>query len=189
VLGCYYGRFSVDLLPLFLRAFQKLRQATISSIMSDRLSARLSFCLSAYNNSSPTGRILMKFDIQAFFFRKYIGKIQVSLHSVKNNGYCTWRCYHIYDNISLNSSSNEKYFKQICRENRNTHFKLNKLFFKFVPFIRQYGSIWSSQWGRKRCHSMVHTRCMLDKESYMHAHAQDLVHPHAFTRKHIQANV
>ena len=43
-----------------LDAFGKLRRATISFVMSVRLSA----C----NNSAPTGRIFMEFDI----FRKYI---------------------------------------------------------------------------------------------------------------------
>jgi hypothetical protein len=39
-------------------AFAKLRKATVSIV---------SVCASAWNNSTPTGRILMKFDIQAFF--------------------------------------------------------------------------------------------------------------------------
>ena len=39
------------------------------------------------------------------FVRKYVKKTQVSLTS-KNTGYFTWRCFHIYDNISLNSSQN-----------------------------------------------------------------------------------
>ena len=35
---------------------------------------------------------------------KYIEKIQDSLHSNKNSGYCAWRPIHIYDHISLTSS-------------------------------------------------------------------------------------
>jgi hypothetical protein len=55
------------------------------------------------NNSAPTGRILMKFDIWPFFFfRKSVHTIQVSLKSDSNNGYVTWRRFHVYDNISLN---------------------------------------------------------------------------------------
>ena len=38
------------------------------------------------------------------FFRKPVEKIQVSLKSDNNNGYFTWRRFHIYDNMSLNSS-------------------------------------------------------------------------------------
>jgi hypothetical protein len=38
------------------------------------------------------------------FFRKTVEKIQVYLKSDKNNGHFLWRRFHIYDNISLNSS-------------------------------------------------------------------------------------
>jgi hypothetical protein len=37
-------------------------------------------------------------------FRKSVAKIQVSLKSVKNKWYVTWRPVLIYDNISLISS-------------------------------------------------------------------------------------
>jgi hypothetical protein len=37
-------------------------------------------------------------------FRRSVGKIQVSLKSDQNNGYSTWRRFHIHDNTSLNSS-------------------------------------------------------------------------------------
>jgi hypothetical protein len=46
----------------FLGAFEKLRKATIIFDMS----ARLCVCPSAWNISTPTGRILMKFDIWNF---------------------------------------------------------------------------------------------------------------------------
>jgi hypothetical protein len=45
-------------------------------------------------------------------FRKSVTKIQVSLIPDNNNGYFTIRPTKIYDNISLNSSSNEKRFRQ-----------------------------------------------------------------------------
>ena len=48
----------------------------------------LSVCPSAWNNSAPTGRIFMKFDIKSIF-RKSVEKIRVSLKSDKNNGYFT----------------------------------------------------------------------------------------------------
>ena len=44
---------------------------------------------SAWNNSAPTGRIVMKFYI-GIFFEKHVEQIQVSLKSGKNNGYFTW---------------------------------------------------------------------------------------------------
>jgi hypothetical protein len=42
----------------FLGAFSKLRKATASFVMP--------LCPSAWNNSAPTGRIFMKFDIDYF---------------------------------------------------------------------------------------------------------------------------
>jgi hypothetical protein len=49
----------------FLRTFAELGKAAVSFVMSVRSTA----C----NNLTPTGRVLMKFDIYAFFFfRKYV---------------------------------------------------------------------------------------------------------------------
>jgi hypothetical protein len=39
-------------------------------------------------------------------------KNQVSLKSDKNNVYSTWKCFHIYDNLSVNSPQNAKCFRQ-----------------------------------------------------------------------------
>jgi hypothetical protein len=86
----------------FLGAFAKLRKATISFVIS--------LCPSVWNNSALTGRILMRFDVKVF--RTCIERVQVSLKSDKNNGYFTWSCSHIYDNISLKSSWNEKWRRQ-----------------------------------------------------------------------------
>jgi len=36
---------------------------------------------------------------------------------------------HVYDSILLKSSFTVKFFRQICRENQNTYFMSNKLFF------------------------------------------------------------
>jgi hypothetical protein len=47
---------------MFLGVLEKSRKGTISFVMSVRMSVHLS----AWNNSAPTGRILMKFDIQKF---------------------------------------------------------------------------------------------------------------------------
>ena len=87
----------------FFGKFTKLRKATISFVMSVRPSA--------WNNSAPTGRIFMKFDIW-LFFENSVGKVQVSINSDKNNRYLTWRPIYIFDHISLNSSWNEKRFTQ-----------------------------------------------------------------------------
>ena len=63
----------------FLGAFAELRKATLMFATSVVPPAR--------NSSTPTGRILMKFD--TYVFRKSVKKIQVSLKSDKNNSYFT----------------------------------------------------------------------------------------------------
>ena len=66
----------------------------------------------------PYGRTRLLLDefllnlIFEIFFRESVEKIQVSLKSDKNNWYYTWKRFHIYDNISLNFSYNEKCFRQ-----------------------------------------------------------------------------
>jgi hypothetical protein len=45
-------------------------------------------------------------------FRKSLEKIQVSLKFDKNDRYFIWRPIYIYDNMSLNSSKNEKFVKE-----------------------------------------------------------------------------
>ena len=50
-------------------------------------------------------------------FRKYVDKINIVLKYDKNNGRFTWRPMYTFDNVSLNSSFNEKYFNQICNKN------------------------------------------------------------------------
>ena len=86
--------------------FATLRKATLSFI-SVRPSVRPSAYPSSGNNSASAGRILMKFYIWAFF-ENLSRKFKVSLKSDKNKGYFTCRRFHIYGDISLNSSYNEK---------------------------------------------------------------------------------
>jgi hypothetical protein len=86
----------------FLSAFANLRRAAISFVMSVRPSA--------WNITTPTGRIFMKFHIRVFFFRKSTEKIQVSLKADKNNGHFARTIMYSYDHISVSSSYNEKCF-------------------------------------------------------------------------------
>ena len=64
----------------FFGAFAKLRKAGIFFVMSVRLSE--------WNNSAPTRRIFMKFNIWVFI-RKSVEKIQILFKSGKNNWYFT----------------------------------------------------------------------------------------------------
>ena len=62
-----YGLVYVMNKILFLCPFGKLRNATISFVMSLCPTVRPSFLLSTWNNLVPTGRIYIKFDIWVFF--------------------------------------------------------------------------------------------------------------------------
>ena len=63
----------------------------------------------------------MKFDLWAFF-ENLSRKFKSSIKYNKNNEWFTWWRLYIYNNPSLHSSSNEKYFRQKCRENEVTLF-------------------------------------------------------------------
>ena len=58
----------------------------------------------------------------------------------ENNGYFTGRHANIYDNISLNSSQNEKYFRKTVVDGiktYNLHSMVSSIFFfpKTAPFV------------------------------------------------------
>jgi hypothetical protein len=74
----------------FLGASAKLWKATISFVFSVRMSVHPS----ESNNSAPTGRIFMEYDILEFF--ENVEKIQISLKSDKNKGDFTWRPTDIF---------------------------------------------------------------------------------------------
>jgi hypothetical protein len=87
----------------FSGRFAKLRKATVTVVMSVCLSIR------PYGATRlPLGGFLRNLST----YRKSIEKSEVWLKSDKNNGYFTWRPVYISDNMSLNCSSNEKYFRQ-----------------------------------------------------------------------------
>jgi hypothetical protein len=85
---------------LVFRSFAKFRKATIRFATSVRPSVRMEKLGSHWTDFHKILYLLM--------FRQSVEKIQVSLKSDKKNGYFTWRRFHIYDNISLNSSRNGK---------------------------------------------------------------------------------
>ena len=133
-----------------LGTFAKLWKATISFV-SVRLSVRMQKLDSHWI-------ILMKFDTSGFS-RKSVKRIQVSLKYNKNEGYFTWRSFHMYDNTSLNFSYDEKCFKYYYRDNQNMLFMFSNFFPpKIVQVMRLIRKIWWSQIGRKKygtfaCHA------------------------------------
>jgi hypothetical protein len=95
------------------------------------------------------------------FFRKSAKLVQVLLKSDKNNGYFTWRRFHIYDNILLNKISLDKI---------KTHILCSTTFFRkscrLLDNVKNFGG---GKRGHKRRHNMEYMRCILDKQGYMHA--------------------
>jgi len=63
-----------------------------------------SSCLSAWNNSAPTGRILTRKFTFEYFSKICVEKIRVSLKHDKNNGYFAPIPLYFHVNISQNSS-------------------------------------------------------------------------------------
>ena len=89
---------------------------------------------SVWSNSTPTGRIFFKkkTDISVFF-RKSVGKFQIFLKSNNNKGTLHKDLFYIYDNVSLISSYNEKFFRQNLYRKSNAHF-----LFGFLSFRKSY---------------------------------------------------
>jgi hypothetical protein len=65
----------------------------------------------------------MKLDVSAFFGKSVKKIIKVLLKSDKKNRHFTWRCFHIYDIISLNSSQNDECSRQkLYRKSNHTFY-------------------------------------------------------------------
>ena len=111
----------------FLDAFAKLRKATIGSVMS--------VCPSAWNNSAPTGRIFMKFDIWVFF-ENQLRKFKLDLYLKRIMGTVQKGPVHIYDISLIFLFRMRNVADQSCRENHNTHLCSTMFFPKIVPFMR-----------------------------------------------------
>jgi len=80
--------------------------------MAVHLSVCLSFRSSVRKSHGTTRLCLDRFSLNLILsiFRKSVKRIRVLLQSAKNNGYFAWKSEYSYDNRSLNSSWNEKYF-------------------------------------------------------------------------------
>ena len=80
-----------------------------------------------------------------------------------------WRPVYIFDQISLNS---KKCFRQICRQNQNTHFVYSNIFFirKSCPFrdnVKKY-----CRPEQATDDNTAHARYMLDTQVYEHTHSE-----------------
>jgi hypothetical protein len=93
----------------FLGAFENLRKATLSFVMS--------VCPSAWNNSAPTGRIFVKFSIWVFL-ENSSGKFKFRQNQSRIIGTLGEELYTSRWLILRLSNFSDR----SCRENENTHF-------------------------------------------------------------------
>jgi hypothetical protein len=99
--------------------------------------------------------------------------VKLSFKYDYSNRYFTWRPAHIYDNISLSSSCNEKCFRQSCSENQTTHFMLNT----FFPENRAVYEIMCKSYGRVRQATYDNIRlCRIDAIACRRAKAGKKTH-------------
>ena len=115
----------------FLNALAKLRTAAVSWFMS--------VCVrpSAYNNSAPSWRIFMKFDIFSIF-RKSVEKIQVPLESYKNDRYFTWRSFIHFRSCLSQFFVEWEMFETEIVEKIKTHILYS------VTLFRKSGRLWDN---------------------------------------------
>jgi hypothetical protein len=139
-----------------LGAFEKLRKATISFV----LSLCRCVCPSAWNNSAPTGWIFMKFDTWVFF-----GSLS--------------RRFGFYYNITrITGPLREDQCRfmimryvadKSCRENQNTHFVCSNFFSrKPCRLWDNVEKIWSNRTGHRWQYNTAHAHCALDNCRYRH---------------------
>ena len=139
----------------FLRSFTKLRKASTSFVMS--------VCPSAWNNSSPTERILITFAIRVSF-EKSVEKIQVLLNP-------TWVTGTLHEDLFTFMTVSHYMFLRIrnfCTEiveKIKTSTLLSVTFFRKSHLLwDNVKKIWWSQTGHRWRHYMSHTCCMLYKK-------------------------
>jgi len=119
-----------------LGAFEKLRKATISFVISFHPSV----CPPSWNNSAPTGRMFIKFDISGFF-KNLLRKFKCRYNQTKRKG-----TLHEYKSTFFIISRSVLFkmrhvSEKPCRENQNTHFMFANFFPKIIPFMRKCGKI------------------------------------------------
>jgi hypothetical protein len=108
-------------------------------------------------------------------YEKSVEKIQVSLKSDNNNVYFTRRRFHIYDNMSLYSSYNEKCF-EIKVDKIKTHFMFKSALHKIVPCeVMLKNMVQADMPQVTRTYNKAHALCMLDNYGYMCTHSKHVI--------------
>jgi hypothetical protein len=97
-----------------------------------------------WNNTEPTGQIVMKQGIWGFF-KNVSRKFKFDLKSAKNSGYFTWTSIYIFGNILLNYSYIWNISDKSCRLNQNA-------FYIQYSFSEKLCRLWDNvdKYGRAR---------------------------------------
>jgi hypothetical protein len=111
----------------------------------------------------PHGTTRLPLDGFSWFlsiFLKSVEKIQVALKSDKNSGYFTWIPIQIFDNISFNSSQNEKFVEtKFYRQSKH-------ILYSITSFTKSY-RLWDNvgkycRAGQTTDDNISHAHCVLD---------------------------
>ena len=137
-----------------------MRQATTSFVMSARPSA--------WNNSTPTGRIFIKFDMLVFFenlSRKF--KLLSNLTTTTGTSHEDQYTFMIISRAIL---LRMKMFQTKVLNKIKTHFIFNNFYF---IFFRKSCRVWNNvekyrRAGQDTDDIMAHAHCMLHNKSYKH---------------------
>ena len=121
---------------------------------------------SAWNNSDPTGRILIKHS-HLGVFRKLVEKIKFSLKSDKNKRYFNHCFFSFMTTFCYILLRMKNILHKKCRENQNTYFMFNAFFFlkscRLWDNVEKYGEsrgatigAYELHAGKARLHARTH---------------------------------
>jgi hypothetical protein len=116
-----------------------------------------------WNNSVPTGRIFMKFDMSIFW--KSVEKIQVSLQSDKSNIYFIRRQIKFFITSRSVVVRVKSVSDKICRENQNTCFMSSKFFLIVLLWDNVKNNCTDGQTTRDNTIRCMRTACWVYKHN------------------------
>jgi len=132
-------------------------------------------CPFAWNSSSPTGRVFMKFHIWGFF--ENLSRKFVSLQSDKHNGCVAWRPIYFFFIFIVHFFLEWEIVQKKCTENQNTYFVFNNLFF-FPENRTVYEIMWKNSVERGRQQMTLwcmRIACWILKATNTHTHSDCII--------------
>jgi hypothetical protein len=182
--SCMTWRLGVEILCLLIfRRVHKIAKSDCGCV--------LSVCLSAWNNSAPTGQILKKFDIWEFFgnlskkfkFHENPPRITSTVHK----GVFTFMTISRWILLRMRNV-----LDKTCRENQNTHFMFSTFLSIIVPFMRKCRKNWCRMRGHEMTVWCICVACWISKAKWARACfclrtlslSLSLSHTHTHTHKY-----